>query len=847
MFNSRHKKFVLITASVFLFFAYVMFTLAASTGRAGCTATTSNGCGACHGSSSSEVTVTASSATGNFSCTVGGTLTITVTVNHPTLLASGVNIAVKQDATSNINIGTLTPGTGQKLLSSEIVHSATATMVNGKAEYTFTWRAPANPGTYALRAVGSADVSDAAANSSDKWNWMPVQNITVTAAGTVSVTSPNGGETWCGGTLQNITWNSTNFQTAKIELSTNGGSTFPIVLKASTPAPAGGWAWQIADSIKGTQCRVRVSDATLATTNDASNSNFTIKAATIILTHPVSDTICNGSSTFLFVKATGENLHYKWRRNDDTLTLSNLDTLWINNADSSKKGKYDVIVNGDCSTVESNPAYLSVFSPAVIVKEPDDVISCQTEVARIRSGVDGDGLVFTWYHKGIPVAGQYDSIFVINNVTMSDSGSYQFIVKGYCDPPDTSKIAYLHINNPPQFTVEPQSQIISEGSSVTFTTEVKGYEIKYLWYKGGKPIASQKESYLALYNVKLADSVEYQCQAFNNCGNSFSQRAKLTVLKQGTGPVLTLNQGTIDFGTLLVDFSKDTTITGLIKNTGDQPLTITGYSFQGIDKNDFMLVGETIPITVQPGTAQSLKIRFAPSSQGAKTAQLSIVSNSVSNPKLNLKGFGGAVSYSTADTVLNYGSVMIGNNQEMNIKLTNSGTYPLEVSEFYISDTYKDVFQITSPQTPVVIDTGKYQNIIVKFTPKTTGSYFVEMLIKFTGTLNPQTITLVGKGTANDVSDNSPDKLFSIIPNPFIETVEIKINVENTNDLSAGIYDLLGNKIFNKQLSANNVSDNRFIWDGKDMNGNILPSGAYSLVVKNNGIIIGSARLVIVR
>src|SRR6185369_6943240 len=74
--------------------------------------------------------------------------------------------------------------------------------------------------------------------------WTTNPNVTDTSSGnfdiiapTVTVVSPNGGGTWTAGTSQNVTWSNNvgNTGNVRIELSTNGGATFPIVLIASTP------------------------------------------------------------------------------------------------------------------------------------------------------------------------------------------------------------------------------------------------------------------------------------------------------------------------------------------------------------------------------------------------------------------------------------------------------------------------------------------------------------------------------------------------------------------------------------------------------------------------------------
>ncbi|HVH12538.1 MAG TPA: lamin tail domain-containing protein [Longimicrobium sp.] len=89
----------------------------------------------------------------------------------------------------------------------------------------------------------------------------------------VTVTSPNGGESWAGGSVRNVTWTSSGVSNVKLEYTLNG-STWSVIT-ASTPASAGSYAWTVPNTAS-TTARVRVSDAAASTVNDVSNGTFTI-------------------------------------------------------------------------------------------------------------------------------------------------------------------------------------------------------------------------------------------------------------------------------------------------------------------------------------------------------------------------------------------------------------------------------------------------------------------------------------------------------------------------------------------------------------------------------------------
>jgi hypothetical protein len=93
---------------------------------------------------------------------------------------------------------------------------------------------------------------------------------------TVTVTAPNGGESFTGGTSQAITWSAAAVTSVKLEYTLDNGATWSLIT-GSTPASAGSYAWTLPTS-SSSQARVRVSDTASAAT-DTSDGTFTITAS----------------------------------------------------------------------------------------------------------------------------------------------------------------------------------------------------------------------------------------------------------------------------------------------------------------------------------------------------------------------------------------------------------------------------------------------------------------------------------------------------------------------------------------------------------------------------------------
>src|SRR5262249_24137140 len=92
-------------------------------------------------------------------------------------------------------------------------------------------------------------------------------------AATITVTAPNGGESWIAGSSQTIAWTSKGVDNVEVEV-TLDGTTWQTVA-ASTPAAAGALAWTVSATATPA-ARVRVSSVPTGSPSDVSDAPFNI-------------------------------------------------------------------------------------------------------------------------------------------------------------------------------------------------------------------------------------------------------------------------------------------------------------------------------------------------------------------------------------------------------------------------------------------------------------------------------------------------------------------------------------------------------------------------------------------
>jgi predicted phage tail protein len=102
----------------------------------------------------------------------------------------------------------------------------------------------------------------------------------VPRASTVTITAPNGGESFRSARRETISWTGAGPEATAVDLwySTDGGTTYPNLIVRGQPL-TGSFQWQIPGTLQSNQVRIRAiarSANRLWITNDSSNANFTI-------------------------------------------------------------------------------------------------------------------------------------------------------------------------------------------------------------------------------------------------------------------------------------------------------------------------------------------------------------------------------------------------------------------------------------------------------------------------------------------------------------------------------------------------------------------------------------------
>jgi len=120
------------------------------------------------------------------------------------------------------------------------------------------------PGDYTLRGI-AYDQSGAASNE---------YQTTFTVAPYITITSPNGGESWQPGSTYNITWNDNIADNVKLELYKDG--TYDSTINSSTPSD-GSESWTVPTSLaSGSDYQLRITSLSDSSLYDEADNDFSV-------------------------------------------------------------------------------------------------------------------------------------------------------------------------------------------------------------------------------------------------------------------------------------------------------------------------------------------------------------------------------------------------------------------------------------------------------------------------------------------------------------------------------------------------------------------------------------------
>ncbi|HEV2815179.1 MAG TPA: choice-of-anchor D domain-containing protein, partial [Solirubrobacteraceae bacterium] len=240
----------------------------------------------------------------------------------------------------------------------------------------------------------------------------------------------------------------------------------------------------------------------------------------------------------------------------------------------------------------------------------------------------------------------------------------------------------------------------------------------------------------------------------------------LPLTGSGTHVELSRAPAALSFGTRDVDTGATAIQTSTLTNTGSDDVTIASLTVSG-DATHFVRLSEsagdcTIARTLEAGESCALRLRFDPTSGGAKAATLTVGSNAAP-VGVALTGSGIQTQLSSDPPSLAFGSRDIDEGATgQTATIANTGTEPVTLSGLVLSGDTADFARVTGVPAEcsaiTQLDAGETCTYRIRFDPATTGAKSATLTV--TSNAAALTIGLTGNGTttkADHDGDGTPD------------------------------------------------------------------------------------------
>jgi len=251
--------------------------------------------------------------------------------------------------------------------------------------------------------------------------------------------------------------------------------------------------------------------------------------------------------------------------------------------------------------------------------------------------------------------------------------------------------------------------------------------------------AGASVTFNALFAPTTAGSLPGTITITSNAPNSPS-----TIALSGTGMagtvILTANPTSLAFGNVNAGTTSSKSVT--LTNSGTGNVTISQVT---VSAKDVTTSGVTTPVTLTPGQTQTLNVAFKPTAAETVSGNITVTNSLGTTTVISVSGTGLQAAISLTPSSANFGSVTVGATNSQTIKIGNTGTAVLTITQATAAGSG---FSVTGLTLPLSINPGATSNFNAQYQPSVAGAASGSITIVSNAATSPSTVSLTGTGVA---------------------------------------------------------------------------------------------------
>jgi len=323
--------------------------------------------------------------------------------------------------------------------------------------------------------------------------------------------------------------------------------------------------------------------------------------------------------------------------------------------------------------------------PPTIASQPQSLVVTQGNSAAFTitaGGAPAPG--YQWQFNTANIAGATQSSYTKVNAQASDAGSYSVLVTNTAGTTSSAN-AILTVRIPPGISAQPQSLVLTQGNSASFSVTGTGdATLGYQWKLNGGNISGATQSSYTRNNLQSSDAGSYSVTVTNGVGTSNSANAILAVKIPPNISVqpqsLAVTQG--NSATFTVTVSGDATLGYQWKLNGGNisGATLSSYTRNNLQSSD--AGSYSVTVTNGVGTSNSanavLTVRTPP---GISTQPQSLTVTQGNNATFTVTATGDAtLGYQWKFNGTNISGATLTSYTLSNAQLPDTGSYSVTVT-----------------------------------------------------------------------------------------------------------------------------------------------------------------------
>ena len=284
--------------------------------------------------------------------------------------------------------------------------------------------------------------------------------------------------------------------------STNGGATWNNI--AGATAASYNFTATLAQNSYQYRCII---SGTCNPSVTSTAATLTVGSTLVINNQPANTIVCAGATATYAVNVSG-TVTYQWQESTNGGTTYNsltnggiysgvtTATLTLTGVTSGANNNlYRCIISGNCPSINSNGALLTVnTAPAITTQPPANITVCAAQNALLNVAAGGTGITYQWQvstnggatftslTNTAPYSGVTTTSLSITGAAAGLNGNvYHCVVSGACTPAATTVNTSLTVNTPATVSANPVNSIVCENSNASFSVTAAGSSPSYQW------------------------------------------------------------------------------------------------------------------------------------------------------------------------------------------------------------------------------------------------------------------------------------------------------------------------------------------------------------------------------